>query len=234
MRLPIAAAMFLAATPAVAADVTIAVQGPVIELTVNQAVSGDPDIVSLGAGVVAKAPTAMEAARINADRMAKVIAELKKQGVAVADIQTRDYSVQPQFTYNRDNTPPTFNGYQVENHVWAKLRNVAKTGPVLDALIAAGANSIDGPAFELENDTAAKSAARKAAFAAAGARAKEIAALAGYTSVRLLEVSETIAPRRAFAKDEIMVTGSRVGATPIEAGQVESGVTLTVKYEMTR
>jgi uncharacterized protein YggE len=234
MRYLLAAIPLFVATPAVAADVTIAVQGPVVELVVNQAVTGDPDTVSIGAGVVTRAPSAVEAARLNADRMAAAIARLKAEGVAAADIQTRDYSVQPQYTCNRDNTPPTFAGYQVENHVWAKLRKIEKTGPVLDALIAAGANSIDGPTFGLENDTAAKAAARKAAFSAAEARAREIAALAGYSGVRLLEVSEAFAPPRAYAKSEIIVSGARVGATPIEGGRVESGVTLTVKYEMAR
>jgi uncharacterized protein len=225
-----------ASSPAVAADINIAVQGPVIELTVNQQVAGNPDFAEVGAGVQTRAQTAVEAARLNAVQMERVVARLKALGIKADEIQTRAFSVQPQFTYQRDGAPPVFTGYLVENHVVAKLRKLDQAGPALDALIAAGANSIDGPNFMLENDTAAKTAARKAAFATAQRQARELAGLAGFGNVRLLELSESYVAARTINRDEIVVTGSRIkgASTPIEPGQVQTGVTLTVKYEMTR
>ena len=122
------------------------------------------------------------------------------------------------------------------NQVNAKLRRLDKAGETLDALIAAGANSLSGPNFMLEDDTSAKAQARKAAFASANARAREFASMTGYGNVKLLEVSESYASIRPMqVSREIMVTAASMDkTTPIEPGQVETGVTLTVKFEMTR
>lgn len=234
--LPIAM-LALAASPAAAAEIQIQSSGPVIELSVSQTVNAKPDTAILGAGVQTRAMTADGAARDNAVKMDAIIARIRALGVVKEDIQTSNFSINPQFQYNNDNTPPRFIGYDVSNMVTFKLRKLDKVGPALDALIASGANNINGPTFMLDNDTAARSAARRAAFADAQARARELAGLAGYAGVKLLEVSEAYANVRPMQmeRDAVMVTGSSVHkATPIEPGQVGTAATLTVKYEMTR
>lgn len=238
-KLALSAAMAGAAfaAPAQAAEIQIQSQGPIVELTVNESVTAAPDIVQVGAGVQTRAPTAVGAAQTNAEKMDKVIAKLRALGIKREDIQTSNFSLNPQWQYRNDGEAPTFLGYDVSNQVNVKLRKLDQAGPILDALIAAGANSTFGPNFMLENDTAAKAAARKSAFASAEARGRELAAMAGYSAVRLLEVSETYATVQPMmvSRDAIMVTAaSKQTTTPIEPGQVQTGVTLTVKYEMTR
>ncbi len=233
--LPIAA-LTLIVSPAAAAEIQIQSAGPVIELSVSQTVNVVPDSATLGAGVQTRAMTADGAARDNAVKMDAIIARVRALGVAKEDIQTSNFSINPQFQYNNDNTPPKFLGYDVSNMVTVKLRKLDKVGPTLDALIASGANNINGPTFGLDNDTAARSAARRAAFAEAQGRARELAGLAGYSGVKLLEISESYANARPMPMErEIMVAASRSDkATPIEPGQVGTVASLTVKYEMTR
>lgn len=224
--------------PALAANINIASNGPVVELTVNEVVQSTPDTASVGAGVTTRAPTASEAMRLNAAQMDKVIARLKSLGIKREDIQTSNFSLNAQYQYRNDGQQPTFLGYDAANSVNVTLRDLDKVGETLDALVQSGANNLFGPNFSLEKDGPARVAARKAAFDHAGSQTLEYARMAGYSGVRLLEVSETFTQMGPVpvSKEAIVVTGGPppVPPTKIEPGRVGTAVTVTVKYEMTR
>jgi uncharacterized protein YggE len=231
---PLAAALF--AAPAAAADVQIQAQGPVVELSVAETVKARPDIATVSAGVTSQARTAVEAMQLNAQAMDTVVRRIKALGIAADDIQTSGISLGAQYDYDQSQQRQIFRGYQASNRVSVILRKVPETGKILDALVAAGATDINGPDFSLDDDTAARAQARKAAWAKAQAQATEYARWAGYTGVRVLEVSEAVVPSRPMPfvqRDAIMVTGAKV-STPVEPGLVGTQVNLTVKYEMTR
>lgn len=220
------------ATPAAAAEIQIAATGPVVELTVNESVQAEPDLVTIGAGVTTQAPTAVEAMRANGTAMNAVIARIRQLGIAERDVQTTGISLGAQYDYDQATRSQVFRGYSASNRVSVKLREIGKTGEVLDALVAAGATDLSGPDWSIEDDAAARAQARRAAIQTANAQAKEYAELAGYTGVRLLEINESVSPRppmpmmRAVAQD--------AAAAPVMPGLIEAGVTVTVKYEMTR
>jgi uncharacterized protein YggE len=222
--------------PAAAAEIQIQSQGPVVEISAAQTVQSAPDVATISGGVTTRASTAAEAMRLNAAAMDKVIAALKKQGIAAKDIQTNGINLNPQWRYNNDNTPPTFLGYDASNRVTVMLRNVERTGPVLDAMVAVGANDISGPSFSIEDDTAQRADARKRAFAKAQAQATDYAKMAGYSSVRLLEVNESMTGGGPvpYLRDAAPVPVSMVQKTPVEPGQVGTMVQITVKYEMVK
>lgn len=226
--------MAIVAVPAGAAEIQIPVQGPVIEITAAQTVQAAPDLVTVGAGVTTRAPTAVAAMQGNAAAMEKVVARLRSLGIAREDVQTTGISLSPRYNYNND-APPTFLGYDATNQVSIKLRKIDKAGATLDALVAAGATDINGPHFQLEKDEAAQSQARKAAFEKAQNQAMEYAKMAGYGSVRLLEVNEAITGGAPvpFAR-AVMVQEAAMPKTPIEPGQVGTTAQVSVKYEMVR
>lgn len=226
-------AAMMAASPLSAAEVQIQASGPVIELTISEEVKAQPDIATVSAGVSSEAKTAVEAMQINAREMASVIARIKALGIDAKDIQTNGISLNASYDYNQQSQRPEFLGYVASNQVSVILRDVARTGAVLDALVAAGATNIGGPSFGIGDDTAAKAQARKAAMESARTRAMEYAGWAGYSGIRLLEVSESV---MAFSPQPMLraMAADSVSATPIEPGMVGTGVTITVKYEMTR
>lgn len=228
-------AMTALAAPAQAAEVQIQAQGPVVELTVNEIVYSAPDVAEIGAGVTTRAPTAQEAVSKNAQAMEGVIAKLREIGIESSDIQTSNFSLNPQYDYNREGGTRTFIGYDVNNQVQVKLRDLERVGEVLDALVSAGANNIHGPNFTLEADDAAKSEARTKAYQSGQAMAQEYARMAGYSGVRLLEISETFQSYGGPRPVAMRASAEAADAgTQIEPGEVGTGVTLTVKYEMTR
>ncbi|MGZ3172905.1 MAG: SIMPL domain-containing protein [Croceibacterium sp.] len=227
-------AMSALRAPAAAAEVQIQAQAPVVELTVSETVNSTPDIAQIGTGVTTRAQSAKEAVRLNAVAMQKVVDRLKALGIVPKDIQTSNFSLNAQFTYPNGGGQPVFAGYEVTNQVSAKLREIDKVGDALDALVAAGATNINGPSFMLDDDTAAQQAARSRAMQRGQAMAQDYARMAGYTGVKLLEVSESVQGGPLPPQPMAFRAQIAQAKTPIEPGEVGSTVNLTVKYEMTR
>ena len=237
--LALATSSLAVAVPQVAAaEVTITATNPVVELSIFEQVEVEPDVATISAGVETNAPTAVEALRKNSAEMQRVIDLIKALGIAPRDIQTTRVTLNAQYDYNQTTRRPIFRGYTAANQVSVKLRDIKRTGEVLDALVSAGANNIYGPNFSIEDDTAAKADARKRALARGKAQAEEYAIAAGYSGVRLLQVAESIrsAPSPMMG-DAIMVTAVRAESAPpppIEPGRVGTGVGLQLTYEMVR
>ena len=166
--------------------------------------------------------------------MRRMIERIKSLGVAEKDIQTTGINLNARYDYDRNTQQQVFRGYQVSNRVSVKLREIDRTGVVLDALVEAGATDLGGPSFSADDDTAAKEEARTKAMARARAQALSYARMAGYGAIRLLEVSESISASGPVPP--VMRTASMDAAqesAPVQPGMISSGVNLTVKYEMT-
>lgn len=227
----------LAIQPAFAADVNVTASGPVIELSITQQLDSAPDTARIGTGVTTNALTAQQALRDNAVKMDALIRKIKSLGIADKDIQTSGINISPVYNY-RDQSEPQLTGYNASNQVQIDIKNLAKLGDIIDQMVAAGANNLNGPYFSLENDGEVKNEARKQALEKSRAQALNYARLSGYSDVRVLQVSESLssngeyAPQqRSFSKDSIAVTGS---PTRVQPGQVGTSVTVNTTYEMTR
>ncbi|MXP09131.1 SIMPL domain-containing protein [Pseudoblastomonas halimionae] len=232
------AAIVLPGSPVEAGEIQIQATNPVVELSITETVRSAPDVAQIGAGVQTQAPTAREAVQANSQAMNRLVERLRALGIERKDIQTSNFNLNPQYNYNRETGEQTFSGYMVTNQVSVTLRDLKRAGEVLDALVGAGANNIYGPNFMLDDDAATKKAARKGAFEKGRAQAEEYARMAGYSGVRLLEVSESfssygppppqpVAMARAESKDA-------AADVPVEPGEVGTSASLLLKFEMTR
>lgn len=232
--LPLFAASALS-LPAAAAEVQIQVSNPVIELSVTETVAADPDIANLSAGVTTTAPTAVEAMRQNAVQMNRVIERIEALGIDRDDIQTSGVNLNPEYDYDERTRGQVFRGYRVMNRVEVTLRRIDRTGQVLDALVAAGATDLGGIGWEIDDPQPPLAQAREAAFRRAREQALSFARMAGYSDVRLLEVNENVSQNRPMPLVRAVAREMAADAsTPVRPGQVETGVTIGVKYEMTR
>lgn len=235
IALAAATALTLPVTGLAAANVDIASNGPVVELNVFESVDVAPDLATIGAGVTTEAPTATEALRQNSSEMQKVIARIKALGVAEKDIQTTGINLNARYDYDQQTQRQVFRGYQASNRVSVILRKIDDTGRVLDALVQAGATDLSGPNFSIDDDTAAKDAARARAVERAGAQAKAYAAMLGYDGARVLAISESMAgngPMPVMAKSRMMAEMAE--AAPVQPGMVQAGVNVSITYELVR
>lgn len=235
--LPFLSLSAMALVPSTAmAQSTVAVPVPVIQGTrLDVVATGEsrrvPDIAVISSGVVTQAPDAAGAMRENAGRMARVIAALKKAGIADRDITTSMVSLNPQYRYG-ENVPPVITGYQASNTLSVKYRDVKKSGAILDALVAEGANQISGPNLQLDKPEAAEDEARTDAIRKARARADLYAAAAGLKVKRILSISESggyqpPVPQMVYARAE-----AKSADTAIMAGEQTVGITVSVSFEL--
>ncbi len=161
-----------------------------IAMTGHGETRGAPDMAQVTAGVSTMAPTAAQALSANSSHMKGVFAALVKLGVPEKNIQTSNFFVSPQYSNGDNNTPRRLTGYQVNNDVTVRLEDVGKLGGALDALVAAGANRINGVSFSIQNSAPLLEKARADAVADARARAETYAKAAGVTLGPILSISE--------------------------------------------
>ena len=220
----------LAAMPAAAQ--TPPPHTPTLTLSVEGKVTRAPDIVDLSGGVVTVAPTAAAAMAENATRMTAVVAAIRKAGVAERDIQTAGLSLQPQYKYG-NNQAPVLTGYQASNTVSMRIRKLADTGKLLDTLVSAGANSINGPTFGIDQADAALDEARAAAVATGQTRAALYAKAAGLRVKRLLSISESGGFEPNPRPMPMMMARAEKAAdsTPVAPGEVQLSINLQMVFE---
>lgn len=195
-------------------------------------VSLAPDVVMMSVGVDERNADLNAAQSAAAEKMDAIIAALRANGVAEADIQTGNYSVYAERDYEREGQPIT--GYVVSHTVTAKVRQIDNAGTVVAATIDAGANNIGGIWFGLDDPAGAIQQARELAVADAEAKATELARLANATLGPVQVISEGYAPSSppvayngaGAAFDE----AARSSAPAINPGQTEVVLTVYVTY----
>lgn len=210
---------------------------PMLSLSADGTVSVVPDTATVSLGVVAQADTAGAAMTANTAAMTKTFESLKAAGIAERDIATSNFSVDPIMVYPEpqpDGTQesPRVTGYRVSNLVTVRIRDVAKTGGLLDAVVKVGANQINGISFSVADEAAALDRARADAMKQVIARASLYAKAGGFTLGRIMSISEvpsqSVYPRPMLMK----AADSAMEAAPIAAGEQRLQVTVNVSWEI--
>lgn len=191
-----------------------------------------PDIADLRLGVTVTKGSVKAARAAAAESMTAVIAALKKLGIADADLQTTGLSLQPNYDYTNNDNPPRITGYTLSNGVSVTIRDLDKIGDVIDDGLAAGATSLDGVTFRVDDPAKAQAQARTQAMAQAKAIADTLASSAGVSIIGVASISETSAP----TPYPVFYDAARAGAlaadtsTPINVGTNDVTVTVSVVY----
>lgn len=235
--LPLALLLAIATPMTVSAQkvshtVVAAAQGTTLTVSATGETSRTPDFASVGAGVVTQADTVDAAMRDNAARMNQVLAALRNAGIAERDIQTSRVSLAPQYRYE-ENHAPAIVGYQANNSVSVKVRDLARLGRVLDALIAPGANQINGPDFGIEHPEAAYAEARREAVRKALTQAQTYADALGVKVRRIVRINESSAgTNQPMPRMRAMAAPIADAATPIASGETTLSVQIEVEFEL--
>jgi len=242
------AAALLATLPALAAPSFAAAQaapapapgGTLLTVTADGRVSRTPDLAVFSAGVVSQGKSASEALAANAADMTRVIAALKRAGIADRDIQTSNLSLNPVYQPQRslpdgtiDPPQPRIIGYQANNSVSVRQRKLGDYGRVIDTLVSSGANQVNGPSFEMDNPDPAMDEARTGAMKKARARAELYARAAGLRVSRILSISESggwTPPQPVMYRMAAMEAAPP--SSPVQSGELQMTVNVTVQFEL--
>ena len=220
---------FLTAAPVTAADQE---QKRTISLTGTGTVTAPADTAQISTGVVSEADTARQALDMNTAAMAKVVAELKAQGIEPKDIQTTNFSVRPRFQQSKDGNPPKIIGYRVVNSVTITLRDLKQLGAILDKVVTRGSNQIGGITFSVDDPTKLEDEARKRAMQDGIRKAKLYATAAGASLGKVMTIQEGFVagpPRPMMARAALEAKAADV---PIEPGEQTLRAQVNVTWEL--
>ena len=241
MRLVAAtAAILVAAAPAAAQPVmTLAPGEALISVEAEGRATSRPDVMTISAGTVTTGATAGEAVAANAALAQRLIQAVRQSGIEARDVRTTNFQVEPRFEgrsapdgMGPSGRPPRIVGYVVQNVVEIRLRDLTGAENLIGRLFEAGANSVRGPVFSLSDDRSARRAAERNAVEEARAEADNYAAAVGRRVGRLLRISDRRAWTDPQSDGAIMVTGSRIPRTPIEAGEIETRAVVHVEFAL--
>ncbi|PEQ13174.1 hypothetical protein B2G71_06915 [Novosphingobium sp. PC22D] len=219
---------------------TIAEGHTLLTVTASGETTREPDLALFSAGVTTQGKTASAALSENSTRMAAVIAALRKTGIAERDIQTSNLNLNPVYAQPRrmpdgsyENEDRQIVGYQANNTVSVKQRKLGEYGKVIDALVSAGANQVNGPNFQVDDSDAALDEARTKAMAKARQRAELYARAAGLRVARVVSISES----GGYAPQPVMYRKAAMDAVaapppPVATGELELSANVTVQFEL--
>jgi uncharacterized protein YggE len=217
-------------TPTAGGEVSTAPR--TVTVSADGTASGTPDTAIVQLGVQTQAAKANDALDLANENAQQLLDALKVGGVEKKDVTTTNVSLYPQYS----NDGKTITGYQASNTVMVKIRDVSKTGAIMDAAAGVVGDEItlQGVSFVIDDTGALRDAARQDAVAKAKAQADQLAAAAG------LKVGKVLALTEGSAASPPMPYPAAGGAArdaaasvPIEPGQQQLDVSVTVVYELT-
>ncbi|MGE7368137.1 SIMPL domain-containing protein [Neorhizobium sp. NPDC001467] len=214
-RLSTVVAATLVALPLAATSVSAqdrAPHEPVVRVSGTGEASVAPDMAIINLTVARNGETAQKALADNNAAMNQVLTALKKAGIADKDLQTSNFSIYPQYQQNEPKDgrvdPPRIIGYEVQNGLTVKIRDLKALGNIIDQSVTLGVNQGGQITFTNDDPSAARSEARKKAVADAMDKALTLTEAAGVKVGKVIDISEgedrfmppSPAPRMAMMK----------------------------------
>ena len=236
MALVLAAAAPVAVQAQTMGDMHAHMAAPTFSLSAQGEVRVAPDMATITTGVQTEARTAQEAMAQNRAQMTQVIAALRRSGIEERHIQTSGLNLNAVYDYPQ-NQQPTLRGYQASNQVTVQVHDLDNLGQAVDAVVAAGANQINGISFGLADPSAAEDAARREAVRTLQQRAQLYAEATGMRIVGLRSLNEGggyVAPPPMPMYRAEMAMAQDGGSTPVQGGELVVRIDITGVYEVSR
>lgn len=191
-----------------------------------------PDIATISIGIHNEDESASRAVDDNNAQVLKVTQVLIGLGVEEEDIKTSNINVSAQVRFDESDTQQgTY--YIVDNTVFVTVRDLDQLGEIMGAVVEAGANSIFGIQFDVEDRAEALSRARRAAVRDAQTKAEELAREAGVTLGEIQAINESggvPVPVFEGAGEGGINGGSE--QDPVSIGQLSLTVNVSVVYDI--
>jgi hypothetical protein len=150
------------------------------------------------------------------------------------DIKTTQVSIQPVYSATEPRAEPKLTGYGVSSQVNVSIREIAKTGEILDRLVTAGATDVGSVVFSVADPAAALDRAREAAVADARRKAELYARAAGLTLGRVAWITEDLGYEPPVPMGALHAAATRAKATPISTGEDTLHARITVGFDIAR
>ena len=193
-----------------------------------------PDMAIVTVGVLKQAPAAADALAANTAAMTEVMAALKTAGIEAKDIQTSNFMVAPRYDYGDNTQAPRLTGYDVSNNVTIAVRKIAQLGGLLDTLVSAGSNQINGISFQVSKPDQALDQARRLATEDATRKAKLYASAMQVKLGDVLSISEGVnySPPQPPMMKAMRGAAEMSSDVPVSGGEQTLTIDVNVTWEI--
>ena len=218
----------------VKAEVTSQPYARTISVSGEGEVTSKPDVAVVNLAVVSQGGSVKVVTEDGNKKMGQIVDVVKKLGVSEDDIKTTSYNLYPEYAYP-ENRKAVIAGYNLNQNVQVKVRDLTKVEDVLDQGVAAGSNQVGQISFEIDDDSIQRNEARDEAFADARKKAESMAGAAGVKVGRVITFSESGDFAQPYYARAEMVSYDMEGVTSapsIEPGSQETKITVNVTYEI--
>ena len=234
MKLLILVASLLLPAASIQAQENARIRPPSVTAHGEAVITAEPDQAQIDIGVLTQARTAPDAAKENAEKLGRVLAQIKKLLGKGDEVKTTGYSLNPNYRYPQGGKPE-ITGYTAANVLQIRTGNLAGVGKLIDAGMQSGANQINRLVFTLKDEHSAQVQALRMASQKAQSKAEEMAGSLGLKVVRVLSLTENergvrpiIAQTRGMQAEAL----SSAAPTPVEAGTIEVRSSVTLSAEI--
>ena len=197
-------------------------------------VSAVPDIANLQLGVEAQAESVASAQSQAVEAMDKVITVLEDNDIADKDIQTQYFNISEISRWDEKTQQEIVLGYRVTNTVTAKIRDIEKTGKIIDEIALAGGDltRINSINFSIDDSTTYQKEARDKAMADAKNKAEQLASLAGVKLGKPTYISESSYNTPIYRYDVPKMESGQASSpsTIISPGEMDITLNVQVTY----
>lgn len=192
--------------------------------------SAAPDVAYVTLGVETVNADPAQAVAENNTKMTAVMEALKALGIPETDIQTVNYTMWIEQVVDRDGVPTGETKYHVSNQIRVKVTDFSKTGDVLQAALAEGANTVAGVEFAVSDPTALQQQARDKAMADAQAKAGQLATGFNVTLGPVRNINEFSGIVQPVAAIPLGAGGD--SKVPVSGGSFSVSVEVQVVYDI--
>lgn len=207
----------------------------VITVTGEGKTSITPDLATITFSVVSQGAKPEDIQKANTEKINRAIAYVKDQGVKTDDIKTTGYNLSPRYKYDKDSGESSISGYELNQTVTVKIRDLDKAGMIVGGLTITGINQIGSLEYSIENPEVQRARAREEAFANARQKAQDMASENGVKLVRVINFTEqggSIYPPMYYGAMEAKGMGGG-GPTPVlQPGTQDVNISVSVTYEI--
>ncbi len=211
-------------------------RGPTVRVTGRAQALVAPDQARMTVVVATEGATSAVGEE-NARKTVAVVDALQQEGIRDDDLETGEVSIMPVTVWDPQTGETRVTGYRAQHRLQVTVRDVTSAGPVMDAAIRAGAESVSQMQFFLSDDTKDAQTARLIERAVQDGAAKARAA-AGAAGVRVDGVQEIVVletgGQMVRMEDAVLEAEGKGGvSTVVFAGEIRLEASVELTYRLT-
>lgn len=198
-------------------------------------ISVKPDIAYVSVGIQKNASTVKQVQTQINEVTNKIIAGLKSLGIDSKNIQTENYSINPNYDWSSGTQKIT--GYTANSQLKIKITDLDKINDVIDSSTTNGANQVNNITLDVENRDAAEETARKDAVAQATKKAETAARIAGFKLGKIIGYYESSNESNMVRPVAYSLKGAGIATdqatnTNVQTGSEEVRITVNLSYQI--